>query len=371
MKRRAVLAGLAALPAAAAPSFSAPAPAPGPATGPAITKGIRELKMVTPWPKGSPGLDSSARRLARLITEASDGHLRVTVFGDGEFVDAFEIFDAVAAGIADMYHSPDYYWQAKVPAFSFFPAVPFGLTAIEVAAWVHRGGGQALWDELSGQFNIKPLLALNTGVQMGGWFAHELTSVADWNGLRCRIPGIGGEVIKHLGAIVVNLPGGEIVPSMRSGAIDAAEWVCPWLDLAYGLHEAAKFYYYPGFHEPGAAVTLGINRKLWDSFTPSERRLIEVAAAAEYGLSLTDFTYENGIALRTLVDEHGVQVRKFSDPILKELGRISEQVLADLGNNDPLTRRVYDSFVANRRRLMDWGEISSRAFYNARSLALG
>ncbi len=338
---------------------------------PAIAQGVRNLKMVTPWPKGSPGLDSSARRLARLITEASDERLKVTVYGAGELVDAFEIFDAVSAGIADMYHSPDYYWQSKLPAFSFFPAVPFGLTAVEVAAWIHRGGGQALWDELSGQFNIKPLLALNTGVQMGGWFAKEMTSIESWKGLRYRIPGIGGDVVKRLGAIVVNLPGGEIVAAMQSGAIDAAEWVNPWLDLNYGLHEAAKYYYYPGFHEPGAAVTLGINKKLWESFTKSEQRLIEVAAAAEYSLSLTDFTYENGLALQTLIQEHGVEVRKFSDPILKELGRVSNEVLAELGNNDPMTKRVYESFLKNRQNFMRWGEVSDRAFLNARSLAVG
>ncbi len=337
---------------------------------PAVSKGIRRLRLVHPWPKGSPGLDSSAQRLASLITEASDGRLEVAVFGAGELVEAFEAFDAVAEGIADMYHSPDYYWQEKAPAFSLFAAVPFGLTGPEIAAWVHLGGGQALWDEVSGQFNIKPLLALNTGVQMGGWFSQEVTSIASWKGLRCRIPGLGGEVLKQLGAIVVNLPGGEIVPSLRSGAIDAAEWVSPWLDLSYGLHEAARYYYYPGVHEPGSAVTLGINRTLWDELTPSDRRLIEVAATAEYNLSFAEFTHQNGLALRTLVQEHKVQVRRFDDETLKALGRISRQVLEEVGSVDPLTRRVYESFLANRQSLMEWGEVSTRAYYNARSLAL-
>ncbi len=341
------------------------------ASAPAIVKGRRELKLVTPWPTGSPGLDSSARRLARQITEASDGRLRVTVYGAGEFVHAFEIFDAVSAGIADMYHSPDYYWQAKSPAFSFFGAVPFGLTAPEVAAWIHRGGGQALWDELSGRFNIKPLLALNTGVQMGGWFTREVNSIEDWKRLRCRIPGLGGEVLKRLGATVVNLPGGDIVHSMRSGAIDAAEWVNPWLDLSYGLHEVAKYYYYPGFQEPGAACALGINRDVWTSFTRSERRLVEVAAAAEYNFSLADFTFENGPALHTLMQEYRVDVRRFADSILVELGRLSGELLAEIGGQDSLTKRIYESFRANRKMLMRWGEVSDRAFLNARHLALG
>ena len=361
MKRRHFLAGTSAATMAATSSFP----------GPAIAQGIRELKMVTPWPKGSSGLDSSAQRLARLITEASDGRIRVTVYGAGELVEAFEVFDAVSSGVADMYHSPDYYWQAKSPAFSFFAAVPFGMTAVELSAWVHRGGGQALRDELSGEFNIKPLLALNTGVQMGGWFVKEMESIESWKGLRCRIPGIGGEVIKRLGAIVVNLPGGEIVSSMQSGAIDAAEWVNPWLDLNYGLHQAARYYYYPGFQEPGSAVTLGINKQLWDSFSKSDQRLIEVAATAEYTLSYTDFTHENGLALQSLVEDHGIQLREFSAPVIQAMGRISTEVLAELAEADPMSRRVYDSFLENRRSLMAWGEVSDRAFHNARNLAIG
>ena len=149
-------------------------------------------------------------------------------------------------------------------------------------AWVRYGGGQELWDELSGQFNIKPLLFLSTGAQMGGWFNNEITSLEKFNGLRYRMPGLGGEVLRRLGAIVVSLPGGEIAPALKSGAIDASEWVGPWLDMAMGLHKAAGYYYYPGFHEPGTAQTLGINKRVWESFNASDRRLIEAGAAGEY-----------------------------------------------------------------------------------------
>lgn len=326
--------------------------------------------MVTSWPEGSPGLDSSAKRVARLITEASGGSLRVTVYGAGELVEAFEVFDAVSEGVADMYHSAEYYWDSKSPAYSFFAAVPFGFLAPEMSTWIHRGGGQELWDELSARFNLKPLLTTSTGVQMGGWFTREVTSVETWKGLRCRIPGLGGEVLKRLGAIVVNLAGGEIVPSMQSGAIDAAEWVGPWLDLHYGLHEAAKYYYYPGFHEPGTAVALSINKDLWEDLTPAQRRLIENAAETEYSLSLADFNFENGVALKKLTEEHGVEVRRFPDQVLEELGKISDQVLAEIAASDPLTERVYESFLENRSKLMAWSEISDRAFQNARNLAL-
>ncbi len=338
---------------------------------PAISQNIRELTMVTSWPKGSAGLGSSAERLATRITELSDGRLKVSVSGAGDLVNAFEVFDAVSAGVADMYHSAEYYWHEQSPAFSFFAAVPFGMTAVELAAWVHRGGGQELWDALSAEYGLKPFLATNTGVQMAGWFTKEVTSVESYDGLRYRMPGLGGEVLKQLGAIVVNLPGGEIVAALQSGAIDAAEWVGPWMDLDFGLHEGGKYYYYPGFHEPGTALALGINKTLWDRLSPSDKRLVEAAAGAEYIMSLADFNAENGVALSTLINEHGVELRKFEDVVVRELGRASRDVLEGIGGSDATARRVYDSFLEYRKSLMGWSEISDRSYLNARRLAVG
>jgi TRAP-type mannitol/chloroaromatic compound transport system substrate-binding protein len=336
---------------------------------PAVAQDIRELTMVTSWPKGSAGLGSSAERLATRITELSDGRLQVNVFGAGDLVDAFEVFDAVSAGIADMYHSAEYYWHAKSPAFSFFTAVPFGLTANELAAWIHRGGGQELWDALSAEYGLKSLLATNTGVQMAGWFTKEVTSVESYKGLRYRMPGLGGEVLKQLGGIVANLPGGEIVAALQSGAIDAAEWVGPWMDLDFGLYEGGKYYYYPGFHEPGTALCLGINKQIWDGLSASDKRLIEHAAGTEYMMSLADFNAENGVALATLINDHGVELRRFDDDVITELGRASRDVLDGIGNSDAATSRVYSSFLEQRKSLMDWSDISERAYLNARGLA--
>src|SRR5438094_4882159 len=254
MRRRDILAGAASLATGASLSFPAPA----------IAQGIRQLKMVTDWPGGSPGLQSSAARLAQRIGAATGGRINIEVFPAGALVRPFETFDAVGAGVADMYHSAEYYWEKKSPAFSFFAAVPFGFTANELYAWVEYGGGQELWDALSGQFNIKPLLCLNTGTQMGGWFTREVSSPDQFKGLRYRMPGLGAEVLRRTGAIVVTLPGSGIVPALKSGAIDASEWACPWLDMALGLHKAAGYYYYPGFHEPGTATAVGINRGVWD-----------------------------------------------------------------------------------------------------------
>lgn len=335
---------------------------------PAIAQGVRELKMVTTWPRTLPGLGSGAERLAQSITALSGQRLNVKVFAAGELVGAFESFDAVSSGLADMYHASEIAWEARSPAFPYFCNVPFGFTAAEINSWVYFGGGQALWDELSAGFGLKPFLCGNTGAQMGGWFTKELTGVESFRGLRYRMPGLGGEVLRRLGAVVVNLPGGEIIPSLRSGAIDASEFVGPWNDMALGLHKAAKYYYYPGFHEPGAALSLAVNKRLWDSLGTAERTLIETAAVAENNRSLAEFTANNAIALQQLINDPAIELRKLDDAILQMLGRVSGEVLAETSRKDGLTRRVYDSFIKFRTATIRWGDISERSYLNARAL---
>jgi TRAP-type mannitol/chloroaromatic compound transport system substrate-binding protein len=335
---------------------------------PAIAQGVRELKMVTIWPKTLPGLQSGAERVAEAITSLSGGRLNVKVFAAGQLVGAFESFEAVSSGLADMYHGSEITWAGRSPAFSYFCNVPFGFTPPEINAWIYHGGGQALWDELSAGFGLKPFMCGNTGPQMGGWFTKELTGVESYRGLRYRMPGVGGEVLRRLGAVVVNLPAGEIIPSLRSGAIDASEFAGPWVDMALGLHKAAKYYYYPGFHEPGAALSLVVNKKMWDGLGPTERRVIEAAAAAENTLSYADFTANDAIALQQLANDPAIQVRKLDDSILQALGKMSGEVLQETGRKDDLTRRVHDSFIKFRTSALRWGDISERAFLNARAL---
>jgi TRAP-type mannitol/chloroaromatic compound transport system substrate-binding protein len=324
---------------------------------PAIAQGTRELKMVTSWPKGLPGLGSSAERLGRAITAITGGRLKVQVFGAGQLVSAFEVFDAVSGGVADMYHSAEYYWEKRSPGFNFFAAVPFGFTADEMSAWIHWGGGQELWDELSGGYNIKPLLSTNTGAQMGGWFTKEVTSLESYRALRYRMPGLGGEVLRRLGAVVVNLPGGEITAALKSGAIDASEWVGPWNDMVLGLHKVSKFYYYPGFHEPGTVLSFGINKKLWDGLSADDRNAISTAAHAEYTLSLEQ-----------LREDKSIEIRKFDDSLLEALGKTSGQVIAEMGQKDPLTRRIYESYIGFWKRANQWADLSERGYLNARAL---
>jgi TRAP-type mannitol/chloroaromatic compound transport system substrate-binding protein len=358
MRRRDILAGAGLLASGASAAFPAPA----------IAQGIRQLKMVTDWPDGTPGLHTGAVRLAQTIGAATGGRIKIEVFPAGTLVRAFETFDAVGAGVADLYHTDEAYFEKKSPAFHFFAALPFGLTADELFAWVQYGGGQELWDALSAQFNIKSLLCLSTGCQMGGWFTREVISPEGFKGLRYRMAGPGAEVLRRLGAIVVTLPGGEIMPALKSGAIDASEWIGPWLDTALGLHTAVGYYYYPGFHEPGLGVAVGVNKGVWESFDGSDRQVIEAVAAGEYARSLGEFNANNALSLRKLRDEGAVKILKFDDSLLKAFLAISKDVVAELGSGDDLSRKIYTSYQQFRASTMDWSDVAERAFLNGRRL---
>lgn len=354
MKRRAFIgAGAAAL--VSTPAFAAPGKP-------------RNLKMVTSWPEGFPGMGTSAARVARRIEAATNGELSITLYPANALVGPFETMDAVGSGKADLYHSADYYQVAKSPAFNFFTAVPFGMTADEMAGWLQFGGGQELWDEVSAGFNIKPFMCTSTGTQMGGWFAREIRSVADFKDLKIRMPGLGGEVLKRLGATPVNVAGGEIYTALKEGRLDAAEWVGPWNDLAVKLHEVAAHYYYPAFHEPGGSLALGINRDVWQSFSPFQQDAIREVTTAEYTRSLGEFNVRNAEALAVLRERHGVVAKGFSDEILATIGRLSGEILAEVGKTDELTSRVYKSFMDARREAIRWAAVSEEAFTTARRL---
>ncbi len=359
MKRRKFLQGAAAGGvAAAAATVSAPA----------ISQGIKQLKMVTTWPKNFPGLGTGAESLAKRITTMSGGKLEVKVFAAGELVPPFQSFDAVSSGNAEMSHSASYYWPGKSPAFNFFTAVPFGLTGLEHASWINYGGGIELWTELCAQFNVKPFMRASTGVQMGGWYRKEMKSLEDFKGLKFRMPGLGGEVLRRLGAAVVNLPGGEIFPALQAGTIDGTEWVGPWNDLAFGFYRVAPYYYYPGFHEPGTTGEVLVNTKVWASLSKEHQEIIEVASQAEAWREYSEFNAKNSDSLDVLVNKHKVQLRKFSDPMMKRIGEIAFQVVEEIGNSDPLTKKVYASYINFRKKAIGWSALAEQGYMNARSM---
>ena len=337
-------------------------------SAPAVMTGKRDLKMAMSWPSGFPGLGTSANRVAQHIEAASDHQITVKVFAAGELAGPFEVFDAVSSGAADMYHSAEYYQVNKSSAFNFFTAVPFGMTADEMAGWLIHRGGQSLWDELSAGFNIKPFMCTSTGTQMGGWFNREIRSPEDFKGLKIRMPGLGGEVLSGLGAIPVNLSGGEIFTSLQDRSVDAAEWVGPWNDLAAGLYEVAEHYYYPGFHEPGPVLALGINMDVWESFTASQQNIIKEVTMAEYTRSLSEFNIKNAEALTVLQQKHAVTPKRFSDEILAKIGKLAGEVVAGIATKDDLSARIYRSFIEARRSAIEWAGVSQEAYTTARRL---
>jgi len=362
MKRRTFLAGLAA---AGVTGCSKQADQPVAEKEPERTF---QWKMVTTWPPNFPGLGTGAADLAALITEASGGRITVHVYGAGELVPAFEVFDAVSRGTAQIGHGAGYYWKGKVPAAQFFSATPFGMNAQERNAWMFYGGGEDLWREVYEPFNLIPAAAGNTGVQMGGWFNKEINSLADLQGLKMRIPGLGGEVLKRAGGTPVNLPGGEIFTALQTGSIDATEWVGPYNDLAFGLYQAASYYYYPGWHEPGTCLEAIVNREAFDALPADLQRIVLMACRAVNSNMLAEYTARNHQALQTLIDEHGVDLRRFPDEVLARLKKLSGEVLEDVAASDALAAKVYESQLKFQAQASRWHDISEFAYYRAREL---
>ena len=335
---------------------------------PAYAQGARTLTMVTTWPRGLAGVHDAAMHVAENIAALSDGQLTVDVRAAGELVGAFEVFDAVTAGQADMYHGADYYFTNQHPAYAFFTAVPFGMTPQEIVNWYYHQGGMALHDELGQIFGLKSFLGGNTGTQPAGWFNKEITSVADFQGLRYRMPGLGGEVLSKLGASVQNVPAGEIYQALSSGAIDGTEWVGPWSDQAMGLQEISKIYYTAGFHEPGSALSVAVNRSVFDELTPAQQKIIEVASAEAHQWNLAQFLANNGRALAQL-KQGGVNTFEFPDEVWDALGTASAEVHQEKMGDD-IYKRVYDSFLEAMRDSAGWTQVAESAYRAQRDRVL-
>lgn len=341
-------------------------------TAVALTKKAKyRFKMVTAWPKNFPGLGTGANLLAERIGILSDGQIEVKVYGAGELVPPLEIFDAVSRGTAEIGHGAAYYWKGKSEAAQFFTAIPFGLNADEMSGWINYGGGQKLWDDIYADFNLKPFAAGNTGMQMGGWFNKEIKSLDDFKGLKIRMPGLGGEVVKDLGATAVTLPGGAIFQALESKTIDATEWAGPYNDLAFGFYKVTKYYYWPGWHEPGSVLESFVNKKVYDSLPKNLQKVLEVACQASYQDMFSEFTARNAQALDTLINEHKVMLRKFPDEILKKARESSVDIIAALVRKDAAFKKVFQSFDKFRKLAIRWHKIGEGGFAYARNLPFG
>lgn len=329
---------------------------------------VYHWRMVTMWPKNFPGLGSSPERFAENVAKMSGGRLLIKVHGAGEIVPALGVFDAVSLGNVEMGHSSPYYWGGKMTGAAFFTTVPFGLTAQEQNGWLYYGGGIELWREAYAPFNLVPLAGGNSGIQMAGWFNREINSVADLKGLKMRMPGIAGTVLSRLGGTPVTLPGGEIYTAMQTGVIDATEWVGPYNDQTSGLYEAAKYYYYPGWHEPGSTLEIIVNKPALESLPADLQAIVEVAARAANQDMLDEYTARNADALQSLIDNHGVQLKKLPDDVLIAMRKASEEVLAEMVEGNDLAQRVYRSWMDFRAKSIVYQRIAEQAFVEARDL---
>lgn len=334
----------------------------------ALAKTKYKWKMVTTWPKNFPGLGTGANYLAKSIEELSQGEMQIKVYGAGELVPALGIFDAVKRNTAQMGHGAAYYWKGKMEASQFFAAVPFGLNAQEMSAWIQYGGGQKLWDELYSSFGLKAYLCGNTGVQMGGWFNKEIKTIKDFKGLKMRMPGLGGDVLRAFECTVLSLPGGEIFQALKTGTIDATEWVGPYNDMAFGLHKAAKFYYWPGWHEPGTGLELILNKKELEKLPKHLQDIIRHACIAAEKHMLNEFVSKNAISLSQLIQKHKVVLKKFPDPVLKQLSHVSNDLLHQMAKKDPMSQKVFQSFHQFRKASISYNQITEEAYSLARAL---
>lgn len=336
---------------------------------PAYAQGKRTLTLVTTWGRGLAGVHDSAQRCADSITAMTDGDLTIDLKAAGELVGAFEVFDAVTSGQADMYHGADYYFVGQHPGYAFFTAVPMGMTAQELANWYYQDGGMGLHDELGQIFGLKSFLAGNTGAQAGGWFSKEINGPDDFNGLKFRMPGLGGKALGKLGASVQNLPGGEVYQALASGAIDGTEWIGPWADEKAGFQEITKIYYTAGFHEPGAGLSLATNRDVYESLSPAHQKIIEIAAGEAHQWNLSQFLANNGAALQRL-QASGVKILEFPDSVWDAFGRASQEVHAE-NMGDELYKKIYDSAMPSMKSSSAWIDKSSGAYTRQRDRVLG
>jgi TRAP-type mannitol/chloroaromatic compound transport system substrate-binding protein len=351
--------------AAAAAAGAAALPAP------AISQGRIEWRMVTAWPMNLPGPGVSANRIAERIGLLSGGRLTVRVFGGGQIVPPLGVFDAVSQGTAELYHAVPAYWLGKLRGIGFFGSFPFGMVAQELVAWMNYGGGQALYDEAYARFGLKPFLCGDSGPQFMGWFRREIRSIDDFRGLRYRTAGLGGEMFRRAGASVVTLPAGQIFQALQSGTIDAADFIGPWNDMTLGFHQVAKFFYFPGVQEPSSSEEIGVNKARYDALPDDLKAAVRFAAQASYMESLTEYDYRHPLALKEAVDRHGVQVREAPRDLLIALGNAAGEVLKELREDqDALTKRIAESYVAFRNLQAGFAPLSYTAVQQARTLPI-
>ena len=322
------------------------------------------LKLATSWPAHFPIMGTGVDTFSKRCFELSGGSLEIKIYPKNILIPALQVFDATSAAQIDAFHSGVYYWKGKNPAFSIFGGMPLGLTSEEMITWMKFGGGYELWREMYAKFNLYPLIGGTTGPQMGGWFKKEINTLADLKGLKMRIPGLGGEVMKKLGVNPVLLPAGEIYTSLERGTIDATEWVGPALDSMMGFSKAAD-YYYTGWHEPGSILEITFNKARWEKLSDEHQAIITASTEEMTGNMLQEFRYKNAIALQELPDN--VQIKTFPKEMMDAAKVALNEVLKEESKQSADFKRVLKSYETFYKRNKLYDDISTRNFLNIRS----
>ena len=320
-------------------------------------------KMVTTWPPNFPVLGEACQLFADWVDQMSLGQMKIKVYGAGELIPGLEVFDAVSSGAAEMGNGAAYYWAGKSPATQFFAAVPFGMNAQQMNAWIYSGGGLALWQELYKKFGLIAFPAGNTTMQMGGWFNKEINTIDDFKGLKMRIPGLGGKVLTKAGGTAVLSSGNEIYTNLERGVIDATEWIGPYHDYVMGFHKIAKYYYSPGWHEPGSVLENMFNLKEFEALPAHLKVILESASARMNLWVISEFEAKNNEYLNKIKAEKGVELRKFSPEILQILKKYTDEVLHEMAATDSFTKKVYDSFNTFRNDIKSWAAYSEKLYH--------
>ncbi len=318
-------------------------------------------RMATSWPQSLDTIFGGAQRVCDRVSTLSGGKFTIEPYAAGEIVPGLEVLDAVQAGSVECGHTASYYYVGKNPALAFGTTVPFGLNAQQQNAWFYHGGGLDVMHKLYSDFGIINFPAGNTGTQMGGWFKREINTVADLQGLKMRIPGLGGQVMAQLGVNVQVLPGGEIFLALDRGAIDAAEWVGPYDDEKLGLGDAAEFYYYPGWWEPGATLEAQVNLSKWNELPAIYQEIFQTACYEANLNMLAQYDAVNGAALKRLVDK-GTKLVPYSDEIMAAAEEAAFQLYADSASKDGTFKEVFDQWQVFRESVYGWNQVNELGF---------
>jgi TRAP-type mannitol/chloroaromatic compound transport system substrate-binding protein len=322
-------------------------------------------RMPTTWPTALDVLHGSAQRLAQLVEEMSGGRFRIEVAPAGQIMPALGVFDAASQGTIEAFMASTVHWPTKDPALVWFCTVPFGMNPQGMQAWFYQGDGLKLWEETYAPYNLLPRPGNAVAPQMAGWFRKKINTTADYKGLKMRIPGLGGKVIAKAGGTVVLIPGGEIYAALERGAIDASEFVGPHDDMKLGLHNTARYYYYPGWHEPGAVTEFTFNKKAFEALPVDLQKTLDHAIAAVQVYGLTDFHVKNAMALERLKAEYKgkVEVLQLPAAVLKDLKKLAADVMKEESDKSPMAKKVYASFTKFQALVGPWDHAAEGAYH--------